>query len=95
MDRPAKRTPSKVHNRYRLAIVACILTTSSVLLINSERRAPSISLADVSTGRVVRGDMTVEVRGSGSIVPRFDRLVSVSTSARVDQLLVDPGATDC
>lgn len=55
-------------------------------------RAPSVEASQLWIGTVERGPLTLEVRGSGTLVPIQITWASSSLAARVDKLLVQPGA---
>lgn len=55
--------------------------------------APSIDRSSVVIDSVRRGDMVIDVRGPGSLVPEQIRWVSAVTAGRVDRIDVRPGAT--
>ncbi len=68
-----------------LAIVA-------VALARLEPAAPKVERAAVWTDTVKRGEMLRQVRGPGVLVPREIRWIAATTDARVDRVLVKPGA---
>ena len=53
---------------------------------------PTVRLADVLTDTVARGDLRIEVRATGTLVPERIRFLTAQTSARVDRLLRQDGA---
>ena len=55
-------------------------------------RAPEVELASLWIGTVERGELTLEVRGQGTLVPVQIRWASSPLPARVDKVLVQPGA---
>jgi HlyD family secretion protein len=55
-------------------------------------RAPSVEAGQLWIATVERGPLTLEVRGQGTLVPIQIRWASSSLAARVDKLLVQPGA---
>ena len=62
------------------------------LVATLEPAAPSVDRAALYIDRVERGDMLLQVRGPGVLVPREIRWISAASEARVDRVLVKPGA---
>ncbi len=54
---------------------------------------PSVERSSVLVDTVKRGELVREVRGPGTLVPKEIRWVASETPARVEQILVRPGAT--
>lgn len=54
--------------------------------------APSVQRASLYIDAVERGDMLLQVRGPGVLVPREVRWIAAASEARVDRVLVKPGA---
>jgi multidrug efflux pump subunit AcrA (membrane-fusion protein) len=55
-------------------------------------RAPSVARRELWIGTVERGPLTLEVRGTGTLVPTQFRWASAPVAARIDKVLVQPGA---
>jgi HlyD family secretion protein len=72
------------------AIVALAAVTFGVRWVAS--RAPVVSRSELWVGTVKRGPLTLEVRGTGTLVPVEFRWASAPIAARVDKVLVQPGA---
>jgi len=68
------------------------LTIVAVALARLEPAAPTVERAAVWTDTVKRGEMLRQVRGPGTLVPKEVRWISATTEARVDRVLVKPGA---
>ncbi len=73
-----------------LGVVALIAI--SVWVMNLEPAAPTVDANAAWTGKVVRGSMVREVRGSGTLVPEDIRWITATTSGRVERILLRPGA---
>jgi multidrug efflux pump subunit AcrA (membrane-fusion protein) len=71
-------------------ILAFVVIT--VLLSRLKPAAPTVERSQVLIGRVTRGPMLRNVRGSGRLVPEQIRYVSAVTGGRVDRVNVRPGA---
>ena len=72
------------------ALGALVATTSGIRWLRS--RAPSVSRAQLWIGTVQRGPLSLEVRGQGTLVPVDVRWASAPVAARVERVLVQPGA---
>lgn len=57
-----------------------------------EPAAPSVERGTVWTDTVKRGEMLREVRGPGTLVPKAIRWIAAETDARVERIVVKPGA---
>src|SRR5688572_22926703 len=55
-------------------------------------RAPTVTRSELWIATVQRGPLTLEVRGTGTLVPTEFRWASSPVAARVDKVLVQPGA---
>ena len=92
MDIPRERAPDKRRYIYGgvglVAIIAVVIGVASL-----KPAAPSVDRSSVVIDSVRRGDMVIDVRGPGSLVPEQIRWVSAITAGRVDRIDVRPGAT--
>ena len=92
MDIPRERAPNKRRYIYGglglLAIIAVVVGVARL-----KPAAPSVDRSSVVIDSVRRGDMVIDVRGPGSLVPEQIRWVSAITAGRVDRIDVRPGAT--
>jgi len=85
----------KLRRQIVLGIVAVVVVTAAAWGVM--RLKPAIPTVDASTiwpDTVKRGDMVVQVRGLGTLVPREDsiELIPTQTDATVVRILVLPGA---
>ncbi|MEZ5470110.1 MAG: HlyD family efflux transporter periplasmic adaptor subunit [Lysobacterales bacterium] len=84
----------KQRRRIMLAAAAIIvLVTAGLAIAQLEPAAPQVQRQSVWIDTVKRGDLLREVRGPGQLVPKEIRWLSVDTTARVDQIVIRPGAT--
>lgn len=92
MDIPRERAPNRRRYIYGgvglLAIIAVVVGIASL-----KPAAPSVDRSSVVIDSVRRGDMVIDVRGPGSLVPEQIRWVSAITAGRIDRIDVRPGAT--
>jgi HlyD family secretion protein len=63
-----------------------------IFLAMLEPAAPSVERAALYIDSVERGELLLQVRGPGVLVPREIRWVAAASEARVDRVLVKPGA---
>ena len=75
------------------AIAGAVALLGIVGLSRLEPAAPEVDAAAVWTDVVKRGEMLREVRGPGTLVPKEIRWIAAETSARVERILIKPGAT--
>ncbi|HLL25290.1 MAG TPA: HlyD family efflux transporter periplasmic adaptor subunit, partial [Kofleriaceae bacterium] len=92
MDVP--RTGAKPRLR-RAVIIASSLFVLAAITVGIRwytNRAPAVSRSELWVGAVKRGPLTFDVRGQGTLVPTDFRWASSPIAARVDKVLVQPGA---
>ena len=70
-----------------------VLLTAGFAVARLEPAAPQVQRQSVWIDTVKRGDLLREVRGPGQLVPKEIRWLSADTTARVDQIVIRPGAT--
>lgn len=75
------------------AIAGGVALLGVVGLARLEPAAPKVEAASVWTDVVKRGEMLREVRGPGTLVPKEIRWIAAETNARVERILIKPGAT--
>lgn len=94
MDIP--RPEQRRKRRIRQASVACavivVIALATVGLAKLQPAVPSVARSSVWMESVREGDMRLEVTGPGTLVPRETRWIAAQTDARVDRILVRPGA---
>jgi HlyD family secretion protein len=88
------RPPINRTRRYLLyaAAVALVLVSATFGLRRLRAAAPTVERATVWIDRVKRGPMVREVLGQGTLVPEDIRWIAAKSSARVERVLVKPGA---
>jgi len=84
----------KKRRRNLIWLVAGILGLglSGYALSRLEPAAPSVSRSTLWIEAVKRGNMMREVRGPGTLVPKEIRWIASETAARVERIVVKPGA---
>jgi multidrug efflux pump subunit AcrA (membrane-fusion protein) len=92
VDIPRERAPN--NRRYIYGAIGLIAVVAVVIGVSSLKpAAPSVDRSSVVIDSVRRGDMVIDVRGPGSLVPEQIRWISAVTAGRVDKIDVRPGAT--
>jgi HlyD family secretion protein len=92
VDIPRERAPNK--RRYIYGAIGLVAVVAAVIGVASLKpAAPSVDRSSVVIDSVRRGDMVIDVRGPGSLVPEQIRWISSVTAGRVDKIDVRPGAT--
>ncbi|MGH7559595.1 MAG: HlyD family secretion protein [Gemmatimonadales bacterium] len=87
-----KREPPKQRKKWIIGgIAGAGLVAMTVALANLEPAAPSVELSGIWLDTVQRGNMVVEVRGPGTLVPENPRWISAVTAGRVERLHLLPG----
>lgn len=94
MDIQRTDLKQKARQRRMLWIAAGVAATIAlgVAVASLDPAAPSVSRASLWTDTVKRGEMLREVRGPGTLVPKEIRWIAAETSARVERIVVRPGA---
>lgn len=74
------------------AVGGAAVLLAAVLIARLEPAAPRVERGTVWTDTVKRGEMLREVRGPGTLVPKAIRWIAAETEARVERIVVKPGA---
>jgi HlyD family secretion protein len=92
MDVP--RTGAKPRTRRIVLLAAGVLALAAITLGIRwyTNRAPSVARSELWVGAVTRGPLTFDVRGQGTLIPTSFRWASSPIAARVEKVLVQPGA---
>jgi len=91
------RDPAILRRKKQLRVayaVTAVLAVAvvSVVLARMEPAAPAVDAATLWIEPVQRGQLVVEVRGLGSLVPEDTRWLPATTNGRVERILLRPGA---
>jgi multidrug efflux pump subunit AcrA (membrane-fusion protein) len=90
MDKPRQNAAS--HRRRWIALGAIggtVLLTAA--LLGLDPAVPDVDVRTVLMDAAERGELVIEVRGPGTLVPEQIRWITALTAGRVEQRLVDPG----
>lgn len=92
MDVP--RTGARPRTRRVVLVFATVAALAGVTVAIRwlTHRAPSVARGELWIATVQRSPLTLEVRGNGTLVPTDFRWASSPVAARVDKVLVQPGA---
>ena len=86
------RAPKKKTGRYiMIGAGVVVLAVATYFVSGLKPAAPTVDMAVVIQDSVRRGDLTIEVRGPGTLVPEQIQFVPAQTTARVDNLDVVSG----
>ncbi len=86
-----KKNRQRRRLRYSTAAATGVVALA-VFIATLEPAAPSVERAALYIDTVQRGEMLLQVRGPGILVPRDIRWIAAASEARVDRVLVKPGA---
>jgi multidrug efflux pump subunit AcrA (membrane-fusion protein) len=92
MDVP--RAGARPRTRRIVVVGAAVLAIAAVTLGIRwfASRAPAVARNELWTATVQRGPLVLEVRGAGTLIPTDFRWASAPVAARVEKVLVQPGA---
>lgn len=94
MDIP--RPENKKRKRMRQIVIgastAIVLAAVTVGLSRLEPAAPSVDGNTLYTDTVKQGELVIQVRGPGTLVPREYLWIAAQSTGRVERVLVRPGA---
>lgn len=91
------KRPQRSKNRRRVKLVAyAVLAVLAVALITYglsrlKPAAPSVERGTIVTDTVKRGEMLLQVRGNGTLVPEEVRQIAAPVEGRVEQIFVKAG----
>jgi HlyD family secretion protein len=89
--------PSRARARRRRAIIfggvgLVLMAGLTAGLSRLQPAAPSVDRATVWIDTVKRGEMRLQVRGTGTLVPVEIRWIPAATEGRVERIIIQPGA---
>lgn len=92
------RDPAILRRKKRLRVASgvaagLVVAVVSLVLARMEPAAPTVDSATLWIETVQRGELVVQVRGLGSLVPEDTRWLPATTNGRVERILLRPGAT--
>jgi multidrug resistance efflux pump len=87
-----RREPRPKRRYALMGVTLGIVLVVAVGVSRLVRTTPSVSADSLIFGTVQRGDLVLEVRAVGILVPAHARIVAVVAQGRVEAVLVKPGA---
>jgi HlyD family secretion protein len=89
-----KREPQKNRKKWILGGVGVVgLVGITIALMSLKPAAPSVERSTIYPDTVRRGEMVLEVRGPGTLVPEDIRWITAVTAGRVDKKNLQPGVS--
>ena len=89
-----KREPQKNYKKWVLIGVGVAgLVGVTVALMSLKPAAPTVDGGTIYTDTVEQGEMVLEVRGPGTLVPEDTRFITAVTNGRVEKIHLLPGTT--
>jgi HlyD family secretion protein len=93
MDRPRPKRRFASGRRIALALgIGGLILLVSLGLAYLKPAPPTVERSTVWIDAVKRGEMVRQVKGMGTLVPEAVRLIPAASEARVERMLVQPGA---
>lgn len=92
IERPSNARAKNIRRSVYTAIAIILLAGVSYGVSHLRPAAPIVDKSTIWTDEVKRGTIMREVRGSGALVPEEIRWIPAETDARVDRIVVQPGA---
>jgi HlyD family secretion protein len=93
IPRPENKRKKRIRQTWIGVGAAVLLAVVTVGLGRLQPAAPSVAMASVWPDTVRRGEMVRQVRGPGTLEPREIRWIAAQTDARVERILIRPGAS--
>ncbi|MGC1105957.1 MAG: efflux RND transporter periplasmic adaptor subunit [Candidatus Acidiferrales bacterium] len=90
--RPDVKRKKRIRRIIYIVAILILLPLVTYGLSRLKPAPPSVDGSVIWTDTVKRGDMALEVRGLGTLVPETTTIISVPFEARVSQRLILPGA---
>jgi HlyD family secretion protein len=92
IPRPEAKRKKRIRQATYGGVAAVVVLALTIFLAQLEPAAPSVDGDTVWTEKVREGELVVQVRGPGTLVPRDIRWIAAQTDGRVDRVVVRPGA---
>lgn len=89
-----KREPKKNYKKYAfIGVGVAGLVGITIALMSLKPAAPTVDGGTIYTDTVERGEMVLEVRGPGTLMPEDTRFITAVTAGRVEKIHLLPSAT--
>lgn len=90
--RPDVKRKKKIRRVIYIVVIVVLLASATYGLSRLKPAPPSVDGSTIYAGTVERGDMLLQVRGLGTLVPESVTIIPAITEGRVVQRLILPGA---
>ncbi|HUF71407.1 MAG TPA: HlyD family efflux transporter periplasmic adaptor subunit [Gammaproteobacteria bacterium] len=91
IPRPEFRQKRRIRTLIYSSVAGVILVGATIALSRLEPAAPSVPRESIWPGTVQKGEMLIQVRGTGNLVTREIRWIPAQTAGRVERIIVRPG----
>jgi multidrug resistance efflux pump len=89
-----KREPKKNYKKYAMYGAGGVgLIVITFILMSLKPAAPTVDGGTIYTDTVRKGQMVLEVRGPGTLIPEDTRFITAVTAGRVEKIHMLPGTT--
>jgi multidrug resistance efflux pump len=88
-----RREPRKGHKKWLLLCGATAVAALTIAASSLKPAVPSVDAATIYTDTVRQGQMIVDVRGPGILVPEDTRWITAVTAGRIEKIHLLPGTT--
>src|SRR5687767_3228824 len=92
IPRPENKKRKRIRQIAIGSAAAVALAAVTIALSQLEPAAPSVDGDTLYTAVVQRGEMLLQVRGPGTLVPRVTLWIAAQSAGRVERVIVRPGA---
>jgi HlyD family secretion protein len=92
IQRPELAIARRRKRNIAVAIGTVIFAAAAFAIYRMEPAAPTLEKNSAWIDTVKQGSLTIEVRGPGVLVPKSIRWISAETAARVERIVIKPGA---
>src|SRR3984893_18656178 len=93
ISRPSNARPKRLPRAAYGTLSVLLLGGTTFGLSRLRPAPPTVDRATIYTDAVERGEMIREVRGIGTLVPVDIRWIAAQSSARVDRIILQSGAS--
>lgn len=92
IERSSNPRKKKIRKAAGVGAIVVALIVATVAFARLEPAAPAVNRASLVIAEVERGPFTRSIRATGTLVPENVRLIAAATDARVERIVVQPGA---
>jgi HlyD family secretion protein len=92
IPRPENKKRKRIRQIAIASGTAVVLAVLTIALARLEPAAPSVDADTLYTGEVERGELLIQTRGPGTLVPRVRLWIAAQSAGRVNTVHVRPGA---